>query len=1004
VNRSLYRLVWNHSLGALQVVSELARGKPCGSAHGSRQAGRRAGVAAWPLALLALGVAASADATSFYEVTTGAASGSGSFSDAVEVQQDLVPSTIHIGSSVSSVDLSATGPVTTATSILTDAPVTFTGTLVGADRASTTTDGLREVAGGSLALTDVTLATSGSFTGTEGFGIASGQAMQATGSTVYSEATLLGGRGSEGEAGLWGGYANNTPLQPAGTGSTGFSGGAGFYSTQSVLRNAGTIKGGLGGQGGTGGKYAYGSGTTLPAQTTGGAGGLGGTGGAGIAGSGLQIYNTGTISGGDGGVGGNQGLGSAGGMGTGGAGGVGILGAGNTLVYNAGTIAGGFADDGNGAQANAIEFSNGGNRLVLEQGSVIEGNVVSLDGGDSFALGGDTSAAGGNRFDLAGLGTQYQGFDTLTKQGQSTWLLQGADALGQAWVVNAGTLALDQGASLAGGVEVNAGALALDQGASIGGTVAIASGATLMASTASIGTLLNQGTVGFGASRAAVDTLTTQAFTQASTGTLTLRALSSNAFDKLVVNGTARLDGTLAVDVTGGNTLATGDLLNPVVRATSVIGQFAQVSDNSLLFNFKPTYTATTVGLDVVSAAVAPAEPAPSSVPAVPVTPAVPATPTVPAAPAAPTAVSSLQASNNHFGLGAAKALDSTFASNPGGRLARYFIPLTTRAEVSRAVNETLPAPNASAAAASTALTSVNQVIQARSEAIRGMASGEGFTTDGHLWLRPFGSWARQDGTGGAANMTAAVGGLAIGADGHRTEFLTLGTAFVYANVNSHNTGDSPRQSLDTDVFQLVGYGNYQLDATTVLHFQLDAGQNRNDGKRAISFGGVQATSNYASWTAHAGTSVDRTYTVAPSTRVTPSMRADYTWIKDDAYTEKGADALDLKANKRTTDALILGVDGKLAHDLTSNMTVSLNAGVGYDFLADRNAITAAYAGAPGAAFTTYGNAAQHWVGRGGAGLSYKVNERVQVAMRYDAEARKNFNNQTASAEVRWAF
>ncbi len=72
--------------------------------------------------------------------------------------------------------------------------------------------------------------------------------------------------------------------------------------------------------------------------------------------------------------------------------------------------------------------------------------------------------------------------------------------------------------------------------------------------------------------------------------------------------------------------------------------------------------------------------------------------------------------------------------------------------------------------------------------------------------------------------------------------------------------------------------------------------------------------------------------------------------------------------------------------------------------LAERNSITTAFAGAPGAAFTTYGNDAQHWVGRGGAGVTYKVSDRVQVGVRYDLELRKDFTNQTASAEWRWAF
>ena len=106
----------------------------------------------------------------------------------------------------------------------------------------------------------------------------------------------------------------------------------------------------------------------------------------------------------------------------------------------------------------------------------------------------------------------------------------------------------------------------------------------------------------------------------------------------------------------------------------------------------------------------------------------------------------------------------------------------------------------------------------------------------------------------------------------------------------------------------------------------------------------------------------------------------------------------------RSTDQFILGVDGKLSHDLNEQVNLSGNLGVGYDFLAESGAISSTFAGAPGAAFTTFGGDAQRWLVRGGTALSYQVNGQLELAVRYDVETRSDYLNQTASAEARWAF
>ena len=1025
MNKGIYRLVWNRRLGAPQVVSEVAKSNACGvpgEISGPGACPSRAGSRAWPLALLSLAIGSSAFAAP-YDVTTGANAGAGSLREAM-----LGGGELHIDSAVSTIALTSgitlyAGPV----ELIANGPLTITGPgLIGSGHAL-------ELAGNGNGFLSTTI--TGQFNGQVGsggtssagapglggnlaggagtHGMVSAGSAAITGSyfDLSSNATLTGGHGGIspvlGVGGTGGNGFSSGQGQTGGAGGAGASGqaassgGAGVSGYASRMTNSGLISGGngangaaggIGGAGGTGGSSSgsgkYGGNGGAGGQ--GGNGSNGGAGGNGIEGGALEIINRGTIQGGNGGTAGGGGAGGAGGIagtgtnpnpgmdgvdgenglaGTAGSGGIGILLSGDSSIVNSGTIAGGLGNGGAGPRANAIELRYGGNTLTLESGSVINGNVVSFSGSsDKLVLGGDSNVSA-NTFDLGALGTQgsskqYQGFGRFEKEGSSTWTLIGNDYYGKDWIVNAGTLAMADGSNLQGSVDILA-------------------GATLRGGNVWIGTNVDN------AGRLAVGSTTTPYaeleidgnYVQSASGSLRISALSASQYSSLYVDGNVTLAGNLDIDVRSGNTLAISDQLLSVISTPGTLsGTFSSVTDNSYLFDFTATYNAQSVDLNVIADPVGGGPGGPN------------------------TATGSAQAMGNNQARGAAAVLDGVFASNANGALASHFIGLNSQAEVSEALSEVLPMVGASTTTANTTMTTINQVVQARNESASGLSSGDELISDEHLWIKPFGSWARQDSSGGAPGMRSNVGGMAFGLDGSFNSRLTLGAAFVYANADTRNTGNSPRQSLETDVYQLVGYGTYQLDDATALRFQLDGGQNRNDGKRDIAFAGLNAKSSYNTWTAHAGVALDHTFSLSSATRFTPSVRADYTWIKDDSYTEKGAGALSLKAKSNSTDQFILGVDGKLSHDLTDRVNLSANLGVGYDFLADRDSITTSFAGAPGAAFTTYGGDVQRWLARGGTGLTYKVSEQVQLGVRYDLEKRSDYLNQTASAEARWAF
>ena len=258
---------------------------------------------------------------------------------------------------------------------------------------------------------------------------------------VNSAAGLIqGGSGGNGGNGIGAGGTG-----PSGGGGGG--GGNGVTLLGGQLRNeaGATIAGGNGGVGGAG-----------DATQGGGASGGGGSGGnaININAGGTQVFNAGTLTGGNGGAGGVNTTGPTGAVGSA-AVGVGVVGDANTVI-NAGSISGGLGGDGV-TRGNAVTFLGNNNTLELQTGYAFTGNAVATGAGNALALGGTTNGA----FDVAGIGTLYQGFDAYRKTGASTWTLSGSNAAVTPWTVQAGTLAIASDASL-GAI---AGALTLDGGA-----------------------------------------------------------------------------------------------------------------------------------------------------------------------------------------------------------------------------------------------------------------------------------------------------------------------------------------------------------------------------------------------------------------------------------------------------------------------------------------------------------------------------------------------------------
>lgn len=648
--------------------------------------------------------------------------------------------------------------------------------------------------------------------------------------------------------------------------------------------------------------------------------------------------------------------------------------------------------------SNAIDVNVTGTPLLTAGnvfGSVISAGILTstspLTVSDSNGLYDFTGVKNGNAVDLtvnAATGVAISG--ATNNIFTVTGALNGSVALAGTAVLNLETGSSDTGVitGAAGSVVNVNGAYTTGNTFNVG-TFNIANGGTLSmghgVTTAS--GFNNSGTLSVAAGT--TSTITGN-YNQATTGTFKTIVSGNTTYGKLVVSGTATLptNAKINVNVANPNFSFTATSMAGIISAGTLTsdGTFA-VTDNSALFDFTATKNGNAV--DLALAVVSSGNSGGGSSSAI---------------------TTSVTNKGNTPGRGAATVLDglaTAFAGSGTGNadmdtVMGAFGALTTNQELSDAVSQTLPLMTGGMAQATKAnLNGVNRVVQARMEEHRGLSSGEGFVENGKGWFKPVGSWADQKNSDGAFGYTAETYGVVMGADGERSDVSRMGAAFGYTHSLVH--GNSGAQSAKVDSYQFVAYGSRSMNEKMEYNWQADYAYNQNKGSRYISLVSRTAAADYTSNSLHIGTGIGKTIAWKEKTSFAPSIRADYTRIADGAYTETGANALNLVVAGKTSEELILSVDGKLAHSLSETSTLTANLGLGYDAMSNQNSITASYAGG-GAAFTTNGINPSASLLRVGLGYVRNTENGIEITARYDAEARTGFTAQTVSAKLRMPF
>lgn len=468
-------------------------------------------------------------------------------------------------------------------------------------------------------------------------------------------------------------------------------------------------------------------------------------------------------------------------------------------------------------------------------------------------------------------------------------------------------------------------------------------------------------------------------YTQTATGMLSIQANTIANYGAMTVSVMADFApaSNIFVDVSAGASFNNNDALTSVITAGTLQATTFNVTDNSALFDFNAVLNLNTVDLRAVVSGSTSVE-------------------------------QSVNNQGNTAAAGAARVLDGIIASAPGGDMGDVVNALgilNTESEISSAASQTLPVlTGATTSAILQSMNTNNRVVQARQQQNTGLSSGDGFITERQFWLKPFGTWSAQDTQHNIAGYDGKATGMIAGVDGVAGDDWRVGFMASYANIDID--GGNDLSDLSVDSYQAGIYSSYEIDRRTEANFQADIGLNQTESLRVINFGGLDrvAKGDYNSYSLHLGGGVGRVYNVGQETTLNLGARIDYNVITNAGYTESDAGALNLRVKSQTTDQLVPTVSARLSHRINGSFDISLDAGIGYDILNDRNSVKASFVGG-GGAFVTNGIESSPWLARTGIGLAYQHDDSMKLNLRYDREDRgRDFDSQTASIKLEIPF
>ena len=277
-------------------------------------------------------------------------------------------------------------------------------------------------------------------------------------------------------------------------------------------------------------------------------------------------------------------------------------------------------------------------------------------------------------------------------------------------------------------------------------------------------------------------------------------------------------------------------------------------------------------------------------------------------------------------------------------------------------------------------------------------------TTERNIWAKLIGNTGSHDAENGMTGYEADSYGAIVGLDTPINSDLNLGVAVSYIDTDADTDGGRLDHKLTAKNWQVLGYGNYAAGEATHVNFHAGAGSSSVKGERHLSIlTNAIARSDYDVDTLRAGLGVD--HRIGSEQRhVTPFAQVNYAQAKSDSYRETGAGVYNLNVDENRYESMRWTAGLKMSQYLTPQFAITGQLAAAIENGDQNSDITANFVGLSNDRFTTIGQEVGREIGIVGIGVSYMPTLKTTLSAGYRSEWRENYDDQGASIALQTTF
>jgi outer membrane autotransporter protein len=278
----------------------------------------------------------------------------------------------------------------------------------------------------------------------------------------------------------------------------------------------------------------------------------------------------------------------------------------------------------------------------------------------------------------------------------------------------------------------------------------------------------------------------------------------------------------------------------------------------------------------------------------------------------------------------------------------------------------------------------VTDTVGSRLSDVRGLSSGEAVKDKG-VWAKVTGSTASQDKVGQYDGYNLSSGGVVFGIDKELNNGLIIGLAAGYTNTKTEQDDFRDGDKATTNSYQLSAYASKTYDKAYV-DGSLSYTKHNTDGERSTA---IDRVASYDVDADQLSAKINGGYNFILENKVaiTPFASLEYSTIKQNAYKETGAGAINLSVDDVTVNRGAAGLGVKVSKEIKTEKNTYIpefKLGANKYFGDDNVEVEAQFE--QGNKFVTKGADMTDVMYNAGLGLKTKFTEDTSVSLSTDYE------------------